>query len=121
MRLLLDAHVSPAVARALQAGGSDALAPRDWHGGQYRTASDAQILAAAVAEERVLVTYDLRSIPPLLKEWAQSGRHHAGVILVDRKTIRPGDVGGLRRALAAVVFERGEVEWRDRVELLQAR
>jgi hypothetical protein len=117
MRLLLDAHVSPAVARALQESGIDALALRDWQGGRFRNASDAQILVTAATEERVLVTYDLRSIPPLLKEWAESGRVHAGVILVDGRTIRPGDVGGPRRALAAAVAER----WRDRVVFLRAR
>ena len=46
MRLLLDAHVSPAVARQLEREG--------------------------------------------IEEWAETGRHHAGVVLVDEKTIRRG-------------------------------
>ena len=73
MRLLLDAHVSPAIARDLQREDVDAIAVRDWLDGEYRSAPDDQLLAAAGADGRVLVTYDCRTIPPLLKEWAETG------------------------------------------------
>src|SRR5215208_1975690 len=98
MRLLLDAHVSPAVARDLQRASIDAVAVRDWLEGNYRSASDDQLLAAAAVDGRVLVTYDCRTMPPLLKEWAEIRQEHAGVILVDEKTVRSNDVGGLVRA-----------------------
>ena len=121
MRLLLNAHISPSIARQLQRAGVDAVAARDWHDGNYRTAPDGQILAAASAEERVLVTYDLRTIPLLLKEWAETGQRHRGVILIDEKTLRPSDVGGLLRALQTLANDRGEQDWGDRVVFLRAR
>jgi predicted nuclease of predicted toxin-antitoxin system len=121
VRLLLDAHVSPAVARQLERDGIDTVALRDWQGGNYRSAPDDQVLAAAASDERVPVTYDCQTIPPLLKEWAETGRHHAGVVLVDEKTIRPSSVGMLIRALRTLVAECGEEPWQDRVAFLRAR
>jgi predicted nuclease of predicted toxin-antitoxin system len=56
MRLLLDAHLSPAIAQHLAAEGIDAIALRDWQGGNYRHATDDHILTAAAAEGRVVVT-----------------------------------------------------------------
>jgi predicted nuclease of predicted toxin-antitoxin system len=120
MRLLLDAHVSPAVARRLAAAGIDAVAVRDWQGGNYRHAADDQLLLAAATEGRVLVTFDARSIQPLAREWAEIGRHHAGVIVVSGKTIRQDDVGGLIRALRALATAAGEQGWQDRLVFLRA-
>ena len=37
-----------------------------------------------------LVTYDRRTIPPLLKTWAESGLHHGGVVFVDENGEGPG-------------------------------
>jgi predicted nuclease of predicted toxin-antitoxin system len=120
MRLLLDAHISPAVARGLQHDRIDALALRDWLEGNYLDASDEVILAAAFADERILVTFDLRTIPRLLKEWAESGQQHAGIILIDERTIRQQDVGGLRRALRRLVEQDNGVAWINRVVYLQS-
>lgn len=120
MRLLLDAHISPAVARSLQHEGFDAVAVRDWLEGIHRSAPDDQLLAAAAVDDRVLVTFDRRTIPPLLKEWAETGHHHAGVILVDEKTVRPNDVGGLVRALRRLIDAAGAESWHDRVVYLRA-
>ena len=120
MRLLLDAHLSPAIARSLQQDGIDAVSLSDWLGGDYRSAPDDLIFATAFRHERVLVTFDCRTIPPLLKEWAETGRHHGGVILIDEKTLRPSDIGRLRRASHALVAQRGGDEWRDRVVFLRA-
>ncbi|MCX6021428.1 MAG: DUF5615 family PIN-like protein [Chloroflexi bacterium] len=119
MRLLLDAHVSPAVARGLNRADIDAIAVRDWQGGNYRTAPDDALLTAAAADSRVLVSYDCRTIPVLLKEWAETGGNHAGVILVDDQTIRPSDIGGLIRALQLLVDRHRGEHWQDRVVFLQ--
>jgi predicted nuclease of predicted toxin-antitoxin system len=121
MRLLLDAHLSPAIARQLQREGVDAVALRDWLGGSHRQALDDQILAVAASDQRVLVTYDRRTIPPLLKEWAETSQQHAGVVLVDEQTLQPADIGGLLRALRALVAEHGDDDWQDRVIFLRAR
>ena len=71
MRLLLDAHLSPAIAQRLTAEGIDIVSLQDWQGGIYLRAPDHQILAAALPEGRVLVTFDRRSIEPLVKRWAE--------------------------------------------------
>lgn len=119
MRLLLDEHVAPAVARGLRRHGLDAVALVHWQGSQYLGASDPEVLAAAALDQHVLLTYDLRSIPELLREWSELGRQHAGVVLVDEQTIRPSDVGGLVRVVAALATARARTDWAGRVELLR--
>jgi len=118
MRLLLDAHFSPAVSRPLRARGTDAWALSEWHGGTYRTELDALILEAAAAEARTLVTYDCKTFPDLIVEWAASGRSHGGIILVDDLTIRQQDFGGQIRALVTLVAQHGDESWIDRVMYL---
>ncbi len=119
MRLLLDAHIAPAVAGTLRSEGVDAVAVRDWLDGNYRSAPDDQLLSAAAADSRVLVTYDCRTIPVLLKEWAETGHHFTGVVLVDEKTVRQEDVGGLVRALRRLVALSTSDDWLDRVVFLR--
>ena len=99
----------------------DALILSDWLGGSHRSASDEQVLTAAFSDERVFVTYDCRTIPAVLKNWAETGQHHGGVVLVDEKTLRPSDIGGLLRALRALIAESGDETWRDRVIFLRVR
>ena len=45
--------------------------------------------AGSCNQKLTLVTYDRRTIPPLLKDWAEEGRPHAGVIFVDEKDHLP--------------------------------
>ena len=66
-----------------------------------------------------LVTYDRRTIPPLLKTWAESGRRHGGVIFVDEKSIAPADVGGLVQALHRLCKASSRWDWTDRVSFLR--
>ena len=113
MKLLLDAHIPPAVVKATNVEGVDIVALRDWRGGIYLEADDDVILRAAYAEARTLVTYDLRSIPTLLKSWAEQGIAHGGVVLVDEHTIAANDVGGLARALTRLVERLGDIEWEN--------
>jgi hypothetical protein len=113
MLLLLDAQFSQAVSRPLRADGIDVLTLDEWHDGAFRHASDEQIVEAAAAESRTLVTYDIHTIPDLLRERAERGRSHGGVVYVNDRTIRQGDFGGQIRALRALVEERGGEDWTD--------
>lgn len=97
------------------------MALRDWQEGHYRSAPDEQVLAGAATGDRVLVSYDCRTLPPLLKQWAETAQHHRGVILVDEKTISPRAVGALIRALRALSAESGDEPWDDRVIFLRAQ
>ena len=93
---------------------------RDWQGGVYTKSADGEILAMAAVDGRVLATYDCRTIPSLLREWAEGGLHHAGVILIDDRTFRPTDIGGLLRALERLLARTGDEDWSDSVVYLQA-
>jgi len=118
VKLLLDEHISPAVARGLSsAGAADFVvaALREWQGGAYLEASDALILQAALTDGWTLVTYDLRAIPLLLKEWGEQGIAHGGVILVDKRSIAQNDIGGLIRALSRLVAALGDARWQNRI------
>jgi hypothetical protein len=67
-----------------------------------------------------LVTYDRRTIPPLLKLWAEEERSHGGVIFVDEKTISPADIGGLVRALISLADKAGKIDWTNQVYFLRS-
>ena len=123
LRLVLDEHVSPAVAAQLRQHNPEigVLSPQEWEGGAYLHASDASLLRAAAEQRLTLVTYDQRTIVPLLKEWGEQGLSHGGVVLVDGRTVAPDDIGGLVRALADLRRSLGQVEWTDRVVYLAAR
>lgn len=83
MRLLLDAHVSGrAVGSRLEASGHDVKALDAEPA--LEGLDDDDVLALAVGEGRILVTHNVADFPRILREWAASGRPHAGVILVYR-------------------------------------
>jgi hypothetical protein len=121
LRLLLDEHVAPAVVAGLRRRNKTLAvrALREWHEGAYWGQDDAACLRAAHREGLTLVTYDLRTIPRLLKRWAEEKCSHGGMIFVDEKTIIPADVGGLVRALASLQRESGAGNWQDRVVYLR--
>ena len=54
----------------------------------------------------------------IMPAWAESGRSHGGVILVDDHTIHQQDFGGQIRALRALVAQYGDEPWIDRVMYL---
>ncbi len=81
MRVLLDAHVSGRrIARALRAEGHDVLALNE--DAELGELADPDVLALAASQERILVTFNHRHFAPLLREWAEAGRTHAGCIIV---------------------------------------
>ncbi|MFZ0381400.1 MAG: DUF5615 family PIN-like protein, partial [Solirubrobacteraceae bacterium] len=81
MRFLLDAHVSgPRVGQRLTAAGHEVRA-LDQESALEGLDDDA-VLSLASAEERILVTHNIRDFPAILREWAAAERSRAGVILV---------------------------------------
>ncbi len=120
MRVLLDSHVARALAEQLRGHGVDAIALADWKGGNYLNVSDEKLLSLAHADGRVLVTFDCQTIPPLLKDLAETGQHHGGVILVSSRSFRANDIRGLLRALLSLSEQEGDADWEDMAVYLRS-
>lgn len=120
LRILLDEHLSPKVAQQLprRRPGTGIVSLQAWEDGTYLQARDEVMLATACEQGLTLLTYDLRTIVPLLKSLGEQGISHGGVILVDDSTIRQCDIGGLVRALERLLDSQGHLEWRNRVVYL---
>ncbi len=121
LKLLLDEHISPDVADGLRQRQKPVpvLSLAEWESGQFLGVSDELILSEAAAQKLTLVTYDRKTIPPLLKAWAEAGRNHGGVIFVDEKTIAPSDIGGLTRALEKLAREFSKTDMTNAVIFLR--
>jgi hypothetical protein len=117
LKLLLDEHISPAVALGLRRRNLSlsVFCMAEWDGGAFLGQQDAACLEQAAAHGLTLVTYDRRTIPPILKAWAEQGHRHAGVIFVDEKTIPPSNSGGLVRSLFTLFRTAARWDWSDRV------
>jgi hypothetical protein len=68
------------IADKLREGGHDVLAldeRRDLEG-----IDDAEVLAVAAEERRIVVTFNVRDFAPLLRQSAEEGKPYAGCILI---------------------------------------
>ncbi|HTS59191.1 MAG TPA: hypothetical protein VMH03_16725 [Terriglobales bacterium] len=123
LKLLLDEHISPEVARGVQhrIRALHIQTMVAWEKGNFLGKEDSVCLLEAAKQRLSLVTYDRRTIPPVLKVWAEEGRSHGGVIFVDEKSIAPSDIGGLVRALISLVVKTRDMDWTDQVYFLRAQ
>jgi hypothetical protein len=117
LRLLLDEHLSPRIVKQFRVKWPQA--PMDsvlmWEDGRLAGASDDVLLTEAWARGRTLVTYDQSTIVPLLKNWAEQGIAHGGVVFVDDRTISQNDIGRLTRSLGALWMAEKNSDWTDMV------
>ena len=72
---------------------------------------DELFLPEAIKDGMILVSYDQKTIAPLLKLWAETG--------VDHKTIPPQDFGGLISALCHLWRTEQRADWTNRVIFLR--
>lgn len=121
LRLLLDEHISRNVAVGLRRRHRSlvVICMAEWESGGFLGQPDSACLQMAAKQNLTLVTYDRRTIPPVLKTWAEEGRGHSGVIFVDEKTISPSDAGGLVQALSDLWKNAAKWDWANRVCFLR--
>jgi hypothetical protein len=99
---LLDAHLSgPRIAAALREAGHDVRAADEER--ELDGWSDEELLTSAAAEERIMVTFDVKDFPDIARRWAEAGRAHAGLAIV--VGIDHGEFGVILRTLAALFEE----------------
>ena len=121
LSFLTDAHISPSVAQQVKEKQPDIIiyCLRDWRNGALLQAEDPLILAAAREEQLSLVTYDQRTIAPLILQWATEGRDHAGIIFVDEKSMPQKDIGGKVRAIISLWNQAKSLDWTNAVGFLK--
>ena len=121
LRLLLDEHLSPEIARQLRAQGHDVIAVGER--AEPRGRPDRVHFASLPDQQRAIVTRDLGDFRPLLAEAVRRGTPTYGIVGVpDRFSLSRAHIGRLVRALAALldthpepdaIIKRGGEIWLD--------
>jgi predicted nuclease of predicted toxin-antitoxin system len=113
VKLLLDAHLSPRhLAEPLRRRGHDVVALAEEQA--LEGLADSEVLAFAAAEHRILITRNSRDFAPILREWAEGHRSHAGCILI--WTLRHDEFRRIVREIALLLEDRAsEQAWTDLV------
>ncbi len=119
--LLTDELITYVVAEQVKAKRPDVeiTSVYVWQGGAYTGIPDENLLNAAATEGRTLITYDQKTISPILSAWGYIGQDHAGIIFVDELSIRQRDIGGLVLAIIALWDETKEWEWKNVISFLR--
>jgi predicted nuclease of predicted toxin-antitoxin system len=95
-KFLLNAHISPLVAEILAKQGIEAQVVA---GSPLGDAPDEELLKAAAAQGRILVTYDTDTMPDHYRRLYEQGEKFPGVAYVKAKSIPQGDAPGLAKAI----------------------
>ncbi|HVB26867.1 MAG TPA: DUF5615 family PIN-like protein [Mycobacteriales bacterium] len=102
MRLLLDEHLSPEIARQLRQRGHDVVAVSER--ADLRGRADRVHFASIPDQQRVIVTRDLADFRPMLAETLRHGRITYGLVCVPRRfTLNRAGIGRIVRALDALL------------------
>jgi predicted nuclease of predicted toxin-antitoxin system len=99
VKLLLDAHYSPAIAEQFRARSHDVVAAGERD--ELRAMPDDQLLAAAITEQRALVTNNVADFVPLIQRAAETGTRHFGLVLTRDRTL-PRSTRAIGRHVRAV-------------------
>lgn len=78
MKLLLDVHHSPRAAEQMRQNGYDVLAAAE--DARLSGLADEDLLRAATADDRALVTENAKDLDRIVRIWASTGERHNGVI-----------------------------------------
>jgi hypothetical protein len=121
VKLLFDVHIAKATVAALRKIAPQIQAEHiaDWHGGMLLQADDDEILSKCHTESRVFITYDMATIPDLLRRWIAKERSHSGLFFADENTIKPNHPAELASAVAALVEEIGKTDTTNLIRFLR--
>jgi len=109
LKLLLDEHLSPEIARQLDERGHDVVAVGER--ADLRGRPDRVHFATLPGERRAIVTRDLADFRPLLAEALRRGSKTYGLVCVPRRFLLNRDgVGRLVAALDALLEAHTEVD-----------
>lgn len=102
MRLLLDEHLSPEIARQLRDRSHDVVAVSERP--DLRGRPDRVHFASLPDEQRAIVTRDLADFRPLLAEALRRGEETRGLVCVSQRfSLNREGIGRLVRALDALL------------------
>lgn len=102
MRLLLDEHFSPEIARQLRERGHDVIAVGERS--DLRGRPDRVLFACQPDQQRAIVTRDLGDFRPLLAAHLRGGGETAGLVCVPRRfSLSRKAIGRLVRALDSLL------------------
>ncbi len=79
MRLLLDEHYSPRIAKQLRRRGHDVVAARERP--ELRGLSDEALFALMASQRRAIMTEDASDFLPIVRAATVRGTNHFGVVL----------------------------------------
>jgi hypothetical protein len=86
VKALVDEQLSPQIAALLRQAGYDVVAVAERN--HLVGSSDRVVLETAAAEERAVITNNVKDFRPLAAERLAQGRTHAGLILLPSKRTR---------------------------------
>ena len=112
MKLLLDVHHSRLAAERLRSEGYDVLAAAD--NADVARLSDEELLRSAANDGRAMVTENVRDFDPIVRRWATTGEHHAGVVFTSPRRYHRGSArypADLVAALRRVLNSEPVAEW----------
>ena len=110
MKLLLDEMHAPAVAVRMRRGGHDAIAVKER--ADLTGLPDEDLLRAATADRRAVVTENIKDFAVLHRRIAAAGRSHSGMVFTHPRRFprsAPNHVPVLADALSAFLAEHGSM------------
>jgi hypothetical protein len=90
VKLVLDVHHSPQAAERLRSHGHDVMAAADVP--ELATLSDEELLRNATANDRAVVTENVKDFDRIVRSWVATGEHHAGVIFTSPRKFHRGNI-----------------------------